>query len=71
MTTERAQDATVHRVFLRKEFPRSFGIFAESSLGFENLDLHFVTLNKVDEVDVFRDDSSAAFFERVRSRVDS
>jgi len=57
VTTERAQHPTVHCGFLRKEFLRSSGIFAESSLGFEDLDFHFVTLNKVDEVDVFREDS--------------
>jgi len=34
-----------------------FGIFTEISLRFEDLDLHFVTLNKVDEVDVFCEDS--------------
>jgi len=57
VTTERAQDPAIHCIFLRKEFLRLFGIFTEISLRFEDLDLHFVTLNKVDEVDVFCEDS--------------
>lgn len=57
VTTKRAQDPAVHCIFLRKEFFRSYGIFAETSLGFEDLDFHFVTLNQVDEIDVYREDS--------------
>ena len=57
VTTERAQDPTVHCAFLRKVLLRFFGILAERSLSVEDLDLHFVTLNKVDEVDVFLEDS--------------
>ena len=57
VTTERAQDPAVHCAFLRKELLRFFGIFAERFLSLEDFDLQFVALNKVDEVDVFLEDS--------------
>jgi hypothetical protein len=57
MTTERAQDPTVHRVFLRKVFFRCPSIFAELPLGPEDLDFLFVPFDEVDEINVFLEDS--------------
>jgi len=57
MTTERAQDSTVHRVFLWKELSRFACIFAELSLTLKDSNLLFVSFNKVDEIDVLLEDS--------------
>jgi len=57
MTTERAQDPTVHRVFLRKEFFRCSSIFAQLPLGPKDLDFLFVPFDEVDEIDVFLESS--------------
>lgn len=56
MATERAQDPTVRRVFLRKEFPGFSRIFAELFLGPEDMHLLFVPFDEVDEVDVLLED---------------
>jgi hypothetical protein len=57
MTTERAQDPTVHSVFLRKIFFRFSSIFAELPLSPENLDFFFIPLDEVDEINVLLEDS--------------
>jgi hypothetical protein len=57
MTTERAQDSTVHRVFLWKELSRFACIFAELSLTLKDSNLLLVSFNKVDEIDVLLEDS--------------
>jgi hypothetical protein len=57
MTTERAQDATVHRVFLRKELSRFARIFAELSHALKDPNLLFVSFDEVDEIDVLLEDS--------------
>lgn len=57
MTTERAQDSTVHCVFLWKELSRFARISAELSFTLKDSNLFFVSFNKVDEIDVLLEDS--------------
>jgi hypothetical protein len=57
MTTERAQDSTVHRIFLWKELSRLACVYAEFSLSFKDSNLFLVSLDKVDEIDVLLEDS--------------
>jgi len=75
MTTERTQDPTVPRVFLRKIFSRCICVFAKIYLGTEDLDLLFFSLDsevlkEIDEIDVLRSDNSATSSKFDRNRVD-
>ena len=71
MTTECAQDPTVRRVFLRKEFPGFLRIFAELFFGPEDVDLLFIPLNEVDEVDVLLEDDLRPDEKKYRSITDT
>jgi len=57
MTTKRAQDSPVHRVFLWKELCRSACVFAEFSLSLKDSNFFLVSLDKVDKIDVLLEDS--------------
>ena len=57
MTTKRAQDSTIHRIFLRKVFFRCPSIFAELPLGPKDLDVLFVPFDEIDEINVPLEDS--------------
>lgn len=57
MTTERAQDPAVHRVFFWKELSRFACIFAEFSHSLKDSNLLPVSFDKVDEIDVLLEDS--------------
>jgi len=71
MTTKRAQDSPVHRVFLWKELCRSACVFAEFSLSLKDSNFFLVSLDKVDKIDVLLEDSSVTFSKGVRNRVNS
>ena len=60
MATERAQYSTIRCVFLREEFLRPPGIFAELLLRFEDLNILSRSFDKVHKIDVFPKDSLEA-----------
>jgi hypothetical protein len=62
MTTEGTQDPSVSRVFLREILFRFICVIAKIHFGTEDLDLLFFpfdseVLEKIDEIDVLREDS--------------
>ena len=57
MTTKRAQDSTVHCVFLREELSRFARVFAEFSLSLKDSNFFLISLDKVNKIDVLLEDN--------------